>query len=66
MTYVHLILRMGERAFFIFGFVKNRQNNINPKEAKAIKLLVREFLGYTDDDLKKALEAGELVEISYE
>ncbi|WP_373692191.1 type II toxin-antitoxin system RelE/ParE family toxin [Endozoicomonas sp. SESOKO1] len=50
----------------MFGFVKNRQSNINPKEAEAIKLLAREFLGYTDDDLKKALETGELVEVSYE
>ncbi|GAA4648306.1 hypothetical protein GCM10023116_05730 [Kistimonas scapharcae] len=57
---------MGECAFFIFGFSKNKQANIDQKEERAIKLLAREFLGYTEHALKKALDAGELVEIPYE
>ena len=61
-----LAFRMGERAFFIFGFAKNKQANIDPKEERAIKLLAQEFLGYTEHTLKKALDAGELVEIFYE
>ena len=61
-----LACRMGERAFFIFGFAKNRQSNIDLKEVRAIKLLAHEFFIYNEDALKKALDASELVEISYE
>ncbi len=57
---------MGECVFFIFGFSKNKQANIDQKEEWAIKLLAREFLGYTEHTLRKALETGELVEIPYE
>ena len=61
-----LAFRMGERAFFIFGFAKSRQANISPKEEQAIKLLATQFLGYTEHALNKALAAGELVEITDE
>ena len=58
-----LAFRMEERAFFLFGFTKNKQANISLKEEQAIKLLAIQFLGYTEHTLKKALAAGELVEI---
>ena len=58
-----LAFRMEERAFFLFGFTKNKQANISLKEEQAIKLLAIQLLGYTEHALKKALAAGELVEI---
>ncbi len=61
-----LAFRIGEKAFFIFGFAKNKQANISQKEEQAIKQLAREFLGYTEHALKKALAAGELVEVGNE
>ncbi len=61
-----LAFRIGENAFFIFGFAKNKQANISQKEEQAIKRLAREFLGYTEHALKKALAAGELVEADNE
>ena len=42
-----LVFRMKNRAFFIFGFAKNKQANISSKEERAIELLAIEFLGYT-------------------
>ena len=61
-----LAFRMNDRAFFIFGFAKNKQANISPKEERAIKMLANEFLGYTEHALNKALEAGELMEVPNE
>ncbi|WP_329601871.1 type II toxin-antitoxin system RelE/ParE family toxin [Sansalvadorimonas verongulae] len=61
-----LAFRMSDRAFCMFGFAKNRQANISPREERAIRLLANEFLGYTEHALKKALDAGELVEVPNE
>ena len=61
-----LAFRLSDKAFFIFGFAKNKQANISSKEERAIKLLATEFLGYTEHALKKALDAGELVEVTNE
>lgn len=55
-----------EKAFFIVGFAKNEKDNINSKEETALKRFAKELLGYTDEQLKKALAAGELDEITEE
>ena len=59
-----LVIQLGEKAFFIYGFSKNERSNINEKELKALKLLASELLGYTDLTLEKAAKAGELIEVS--
>jgi hypothetical protein len=59
-----LAIQLGEKAFFIYGFSKNERSNISQKELKALKLLATELLGYTDLTLKKAVKAGELIEVN--
>lgn len=58
-----LAYRHGNKAFFVVGFTKNERANIDPKELKALKLLATELLGYSDQKLDKAIQAGELLEI---
>lgn len=56
--------RSGHVMFFIYGFPKNERDNIESDELKALRLLARELLGYSEQSLAKAIEAGELIEVS--
>lgn len=51
------------RAFFIYGFTKNQQDNINQRELSALKRLAKALLQYDDHELKEAIIAGELIEV---
>lgn len=55
-----------DKAFFIVGFAKNEKDNIDSNEEHALKLMAKELFGYTDEQLKKAIEARELSEITRE
>lgn len=54
---------VGDKSFFMFGFSKNQRDNIDKKELKALKLMAKELLSYSNIQLKKAIESGELVEV---
>jgi RelE toxin of RelEB toxin-antitoxin system len=58
-----VLFRSGEKAFFVYGFAKNAQDNIGPKELKAFKLLADEMFSYGDAALLKAIEHGALTEV---
>lgn len=58
-----LAFKVGDKAFFMFGFAKNQQDNISPKELKALKAMAKQVLGYTPAQLKVALNAGEFIEV---
>lgn len=56
--------RSGHVMFFIYGFPKNERDNIESDELKALRLLAKELLGYGAQDLAKAAEVGELIEVN--
>jgi hypothetical protein len=58
-----LAFKVGDKAFFMFGFPKNAQDNINTKELKTFKHMAKELLGYNASQLKKAVNAGSLIEV---
>ena len=58
-----LAFKVGNKAFFMFGFSKNAQDNSNSKELKALKRMAKELFGYTAPQLKKAVNAGSLIEV---
>ena len=58
-----LACKVGNKSFFMFGFAKNQQDNISKKELKALKLMAKELLNYSDKALSKALNVGELIEV---
>lgn len=61
-----LAFKINNRSFYMYGFAKNKRNNISNKELEALKLLASILLNYNDNEIKLALEKGELVEIIYE
>ena len=52
-------------SFFIYGFSKNQQDNIDQKELKALKLMAKSLLGYSGVEIEKAINANELIEVKY-
>jgi len=57
--------KVADKAFFIFGFSKNQRDNIDKKELKALKLMAKELLGYSEHQLKIVINEGELIEVKH-
>lgn len=51
-------------AFFVHGFAKKDQSNIEDDELAALKLLASQMLSYDDQAIAKALESGTLIEVT--
>jgi hypothetical protein len=51
-------------AFFVHGFAKKDQDNIEDDELAALKLLASEMLSYDDRAIAKAIESGTLTEVT--
>ena len=59
-----LLLRIGIRAIFAYGFAKNDRTNIDKGELEGFRSLAAELLGYGDAEIEKALDAGALLEVN--
>jgi hypothetical protein len=57
--------RWGNKAFFIYAFAKNERDNISPIVLSELKEIARVLLAAGDEELKTALEDGEIEEIDY-
>lgn len=58
-----LAYKIGNKAFFVYGFAKNARANISAEELKALKYLAKELLGYSDTALTEAIRYGALIEV---
>jgi len=59
-----IAFRQGERAFFLYGYPKNERANISSDELAALRLLAKELMGYSEQGLVRAVNAGELIEVN--
>lgn len=55
--------KFAERWFFLFGFGKNEQANIDKDELKFFQEVAKDFLALSDQQLQVALEMEELTEV---
>ena len=58
-----LVYKIGDKAFFVYGYAKNVKANINADELKALKHLAKELLSYSDKILSEAILHGALIEV---
>jgi hypothetical protein len=49
------------KAIFLYGFAKNKRENITRKEEVALKYLAKTY--FSDNRINQAIEAGELIEV---
>ena len=59
-----ILSRLGDKAFFVYGFPKNARSNLRMNELKGFKELADVMLGYDKTALAKALRAGAIVEVT--
>ena len=62
-TRIIVAFKIGEKAFFMYGFAKNKMDNINDKELEVFKIVGGDLLSYNGKQLETALEKGELMEV---
>lgn len=58
-----IVFRRGTRAFFVFGFAKNRRDNIDERQLRGLKLLAGRLLQASDAELATLLAAKSLEEV---
>jgi hypothetical protein len=58
-----VVFRAGDHSFFVHGFAKSDKANVSAKELKALRQLANVLLGFSDEQLRTAQNAGELIEV---
>jgi len=59
-----ILFKTGVRAFFVYGFAKNEQDNISDDDLIALKKLAEKMLNYSDAELTTAVNKKLLIEVS--
>ena len=58
-----LCFKLGERAFFVYGFAKSSKTNIAQDEAQEFKKLAKILFAMTDEQLDRLLQNGDFGEL---
>ena len=58
-----IAFRLADKAFFMYGFAKNKQANIANDELRVFRVLAAELLEHKDETLQRLMVAGELIEV---
>jgi len=61
-----IVFRRGVRAFFVYGFAKSEQANINDDEREQFKEAAKLVLALTEAQLAAALKRGDFAEVKGE
>ena len=56
--------RAKDRSIFVYAFAKNMRDNISDAELADLKDLAALFLGYSSEEIDRAVAAGELLEVN--
>ena len=58
-----ILYRNNERAFFVYGFAKNEQDNISNEQKEDLKELATHIFKMTDIQIEKLIECGQFREV---
>lgn len=58
--------KKGNHCFYVYGFEKNTKSTISANEEKAIKIVAKALLAYSDAELNKLIHEGSLIEVKNE
>ena len=59
-----VLFRRGARSFFVYGFAKNEQDNIDESDERDFKDLANIVLALSDAELKTLVDSGKYVEVT--
>lgn len=57
-------MKIGDIAFFVYGYSKKDRANIDDDELVALKKLAGILLAYSEEDLRKLIDSGEFREVT--
>ena len=58
-----VLYRQGDKAFFVYGFAKSEQDNIDADEVRDFKKLAKIMFAMTDEQIDVLLKKGSLEEV---
>jgi len=58
-----IIFKKEDKAFFVYGFAKNAQDNISKSELNAFKQAAKELLALSDEQIERLLANKSLIEV---
>ena len=58
-----VLLKRGERAFFMYGFAKNKRDTIANNEVDFYKAFAKKWFAYSETEINTAVEVGTFFEI---
>ncbi len=58
-----IIFRKEDKAFFVYGFSKNAQDNISKSELNAFKQAAKELLALSNEQIERLLANKSLIEV---
>ena len=61
-----ILFKKGERSFFIYGFAKSDQDNIDKSDERDFKELAAVLLNASDEQLADLVESGKYQEVQYD
>ena len=61
-----ILFRKGERSFFVYGFAKRDQDNIDKGDERDFKELAAALLNASDEQLADLVESGTYQEVQYD
>lgn len=61
-----ILFRKGERSFFVYGFAKSEQGNIDKSDERDFKELAALLLNASEEQLADLVESGKYQEVPYD
>ena len=58
-----LAFKTGTKTFFLYCYAKSERDNIIPKEKQALKIISKQYLKFSDEQLTQAIKTGALIDI---
>jgi hypothetical protein len=59
-----ILFKIKTRAFFVYGFAKNEQDNISDDDLISLKKLAKKILNYNDAELNTAIQKKLFIEVT--
>lgn len=61
-----ILYRKGDKAFFVYGFLKSERENINEAEEREFKKLAKLTFALSKEELAKLVKTGVYKEVQYD
>jgi len=61
-----ILFRKGERSFFVYGFAKSDEDNIDKSDERDFKELAAVLLNASDEQVADLVESGKYLEVQYD